>query len=449
MKIVDMKKVALFFITLFCYSSLSFSQNIMDFFYSTKYESVFIPAITLESNTTYREKVSFRDNASVMVKEMYASKGYYSNWTSVYKNYFYLKYTSNTISCYKTVSYNMFFPDGQAKNKTEIILALPNGDKVKYWDEKYTEDGKTYVDKCSSSWVYIGVQSIPKRAILITKQSGAFGVTTKTYWAEGIGFIKEEHISKGRTTNYSWKEGCKDIKIYASYDEYCRAVEQYEKDTAWEDFVGERKYKYFKLEELSPALHDSLVTDFGKLIIEKGDLPKYHIGSFAYDFEKESKYSYSPRSKNQTFRFEFSKKGVGSDITSPNIPDIDFKQWLTSELEKYSTLVPYYEVEPISNRRYYYENIKGFLSVEQVFQPYVLKVKLKKGQYVLLEGDQSTWEQVQDKLKAHLHDTSQKGTVVVSLLKVTCDKNSAYYYSFNKPTYGDSKDFFKFDFEKL
>jgi len=377
-----------------------------------------------------------------------------------------LNYTDEIISSVSQTFTNPFSPSGSTRKDKIYLVALPLKSGTRSWTEN--QNGTKY--NCSSEWAYLKDSfSYLGKVIKITKTASSNGlnVVESFYWGKGYGLLWQTVKTDSERTIMKRDD-------FGTFSEITH--EEYTSTIAWRVFYQNREGVTKSILETSPTTYSELENELSKYVVRlHPEKFIYHTGPSKEANGTDIWYWEKSRSEWPSMQLKYTSTvhvsggviepgGCGEISTSSKHVRIKGSRdardsnkenppyhWAYDRLHKCiangSYVIPN-EVEPISNKTYYYAT-EDEITVEESIDCFNLKIKKAKGEYKLIKGDQDIWSLCRQSLDLDslfaesgkntplsvllertpldsLFAESGKNTIIIKILRFTCNGHTMY-----------------------
>lgn len=356
-----------------------------------------------------------------------------------------LSYTDAIISSESQTFTNAFFPSGSTRKDKIYLVALPLDSGVRTWTEN--QNGTKY--NCTSEWAYLKDSfSYLAKVIKITKTTSSNGqnIVESFYWGKGYGLLWQTVKTDSERTIMKRDD-------FGTFSVI--TPEEYTSTISWSSFYKAREGVTKSIHEVSPDTYSELVDELSKYVVRLH--PKqfiYHTGHSKASNGTDIWYWEKSKSEWPSMQLKYTSTvhvsggviepgGCGEISTSSKHVRLKSSSWDVQDSNKENP--PYHwaydrlhnciangsyvipnEVEPISNKAYYYAT-EDEITVEESIDCFNLKIKKAKGEYKLTKGDQDIWTICNQALDLNgLFAESGENTITIKILRFTCNGHTMY-----------------------
>lgn len=346
-----------------------------------------------------------------------------SDWRTMTKTEYELKYTEDIIYSDRQTVTNDFFPSGSVRKDKIYLVALPLKSGPRTWTE--VQNGTKYT--CKAEWAYLQDDYLfLQKVIKITKNyvEDGFHAEETYYWGRGYGLLWQTLKTNSRRTIISRTHFGKFSEI---------SEKEYTSEFAWREFCEEAKGVKMFLELTSPKAYEELVDEFANQIVNHN----YKVGRY---YNSNGGYRYCFEGHSDRLR-DFIEDNIElphlnimhhcsvnidaeGEITVSTNHDFFNKDWAKNRLKQSSDNGTYeapYKIEPISKKKYIYPTDDAFYLYEDI-DCFVFKIKKSRNSYKLVSGDQAVWDICYPALDIEsISATKEKNTFYIRVMRFSCN----------------------------
>lgn len=367
-------------------------------------------------------------------------------WSTISMAEHILDYSSEVVTSTYQTYYNQFAPKGNYQHDKLILLAFPDAKGPRKWQE--TKTGDKY--NCSAQWAYVSDGgSFLEAVIKVSKTLISSGITETSYWAKYYGKIWETWNEKGKEPfTVKQRRGVNKVKEI-SEKEFLEVSERMAIEAAKNAFIDNHKGEVHSLAEDATALYKELGDSYARYLVNilYKDEFIYNTGYYSssqYDMKKWVNASVDWRSYALVYRDVVSIDDNGCHCEAPVIcrvlngqktriteydrPSMNWAAQIVRQRMNDGTFERPSAVEPVSGYRLFFKTVDQFEHKLDI-DSYRLKIKKKKGSFLLTKGNESVWFVCEKALIPYLESMyaqNGKSSIAVRLIRFSTDRYERY-----------------------